>query len=98
MSDWLSIRKEVSPRVRWTLAFVSWGFLVALWIVLTHWEILPPFSLPKPMGVIRAFARLWTEYVGKRLSELVADCAGVLLVRGGGDPVGHPDGQLSLAV
>ena len=62
MSEWLSIRKEVSPRVRWTLAFVSWGFLVALWIVLTHWEILPPFSLPKPMGVIRAFARLWTEY------------------------------------
>ena len=62
MSEWLSIRKEVSPRVRWTLAFVSWGFLVALWIVLTQWEILPPFSLPKPMGVLRAFARLWTEY------------------------------------
>lgn len=62
MSDWLSIRKEVTPRVRWTLAFVSWGFLIALWVVLTHWEILPPFSLPKPVGVIRAFARLWTEY------------------------------------
>ena len=62
MSDWLSIRKEVSPRVRWTLAFVSWGFLVVLWIVLTQWEILPPFSLPKPLGVIHAFARLWTEY------------------------------------
>jgi NitT/TauT family transport system permease protein len=62
MSDWLSIRKDVSPRVRWTLAFVSWGFLVALWVVLTQWEILPPFSLPKPMGVIHAFVRLWTEY------------------------------------
>ena len=62
MSDWLSIRKEVTPRVRWTLAFVSWGFLVLLWIVLTHWEILPPFSLPKPLGVIRAFGKLWTEY------------------------------------
>lgn len=62
MSDWLAIRKDVSPRVRWTLAFVSWGFLVALWVVLTQWEILPPFSLPKPMGVIRAFVRLWTEY------------------------------------
>jgi len=62
MSDWLSIRKEVSPRVRWTLAFVSWAFLVLLWIVLTHWEILPPFSLPKPLGVIRAFGKLWTEY------------------------------------
>jgi len=62
MSDWLSIRKEVTPRVRWTLAFVSWGSLIMLWIVLTQWEILPPFSLPKPMGVIRAFARLWSEY------------------------------------
>ena len=62
MTEWLSIRKEVTPRVRWTLAFVSWGFLIFLWIVLTHWEILPPFSLPKPMGVVRAFARLWTEY------------------------------------
>lgn len=62
MSDWLSIRKDVTPRVRWTLGFVSWGFLILLWIGLTHWEILPPFSLPKPLGVIRAFGKLWTEY------------------------------------
>lgn len=62
MNDWLSIRKDVSPRVRWALAFVSWGILVLLWIVLTQWEILPPFSLPKPLGVIRAFGKLWTEY------------------------------------
>ena len=62
MSDWFTIRKEVSPRVRWTLAFVSWGFLVLLWVGLTQWEILPPFSLPKPIGVIRAFGKLWTEY------------------------------------
>ena len=62
MTDWLTIRKEVSPRVRWTLAFVSWSFLVLLWVGLTHWEILPPFSLPKPIGVIRAFGKLWTEY------------------------------------
>jgi len=62
MSDWFTIRKEVSPRVRWTLAFVSWGFLVLLWVGLTQWEILPPFSLPKPLGVIRAFGKLWTEY------------------------------------
>lgn len=62
MSDWLTIRKDVSPRVRWTLAFVSWGFLVLLWVGLTQWEILPPFSLPKPIGVLRAFGKLWTEY------------------------------------
>lgn len=62
MSDWLTIRKEVSPRARWALALASWVFLVGLWIALTQWEILPPFSLPKPMGVIRAFGKLWTEY------------------------------------
>jgi ABC-type nitrate/sulfonate/bicarbonate transport system permease component len=62
MSDWLTIRKDVSPRVRWILAFGSWVFLVLLWIALTHWEVLPPFSLPKPLGVIRAFGKLWTEY------------------------------------
>jgi len=62
MHDWLTIRKEVSPRVRWTLALLSWAFLVLLWIALTQWEILPPFSLPKPLGVIRAFGKLWTEY------------------------------------
>lgn len=62
MSDWLTIRKEVSPKVRWTLAVVSWASLVLLWIALTHWEILPPFSLPKPIGVVRAFGKLWTEY------------------------------------
>lgn len=62
MSELFTIRKEVSPRVRWTLAFGSWTFLVLLWIVLTQWEILPPFSLPKPLGVVRAFGKLWTEY------------------------------------
>jgi ABC-type nitrate/sulfonate/bicarbonate transport system permease component len=62
MCDWLTILKDVSPRVRWTLAFVSWGFLVLLWVGLTQWEILPPFSLPKPIGVLRAFGKLWTEY------------------------------------
>lgn len=62
MSDWFTIRKEVSPRTRWALAFVSWAVIVGLWIVLTQWEILPPFSLPKPMGVIHAFGKLWTDY------------------------------------
>ena len=62
MSDWFTIRKEVSPRVRWAFALISWGIVVLLWIALTHWEILPPFSLPKPLGVVRAFGKLWTEY------------------------------------
>jgi len=62
MNNLFAIRKDVSARVRWTLAFVSWAFLILLWIALTNWEILPPFSLPKPMGVIRAFGKLWSEY------------------------------------
>ncbi len=62
ISDLLTIRKEISPRARLVLAFVSWGFVVLVWFGLTHWEILPPFSLPKPMGVVRAFGKLWTEY------------------------------------
>jgi len=62
MSDLFTIRKEVSPRVRVILAFVSWGTILLTWIVLTHWEILPPFSLPKPLGVVRAFGKLWTDY------------------------------------
>jgi NitT/TauT family transport system permease protein len=62
MSDLLTIRKEISPRARLALAFASWGLVVLVWFGLTHWEILPPFSLPKPMGVVRAFGKLWTEY------------------------------------
>lgn len=62
MNDLFAIRKDVSPRARWALGFLSWGILVLLWFALTHWEILPPFSLPKPKGVIVAFGKLWTEY------------------------------------
>ena len=62
IGELFSIRKEISPRLRLALAFLSWTIVVLAWIALTHWEILPPFSLPKPMGVIRAFGKLWTEY------------------------------------
>jgi NitT/TauT family transport system permease protein len=62
IGELFSIRKEISPRLRLALAFLSWTIVVLVWIGLTHWEILPPFSLPKPMGVVRAFGKLWTEY------------------------------------
>src|SRR5215475_3211278 len=60
--DLLTIRKEVSPHARIAMAAVSWGVVLLAWIALTHWEVLPPFSLPKPMGVVNAFGKLWTEY------------------------------------
>lgn len=62
MSDLFAIRKDVSPRARWALGFLSWGIIVLVWFALTHWEVLPPFSLPKPKGVVVAFGKLWTEY------------------------------------
>src|SRR5438093_5946545 len=62
MHDLFTIRRGVSPRLRVMLGGLSWGLIILLWVVLTNWEILPPFSLPKPVGVIRAFGKLWTEY------------------------------------
>jgi NitT/TauT family transport system permease protein len=57
-----AIRGKVSPRTRLILALLSWAVIVAAWFALTHWDILPPFSLPRPEGVVRAMARLWTDY------------------------------------
>ena len=62
MAHLFEIRKEVSPRTRLALSFVSWGVIIVAWFALTHWDILPPFTLPRPMGVISAFGRLWMEY------------------------------------
>jgi NitT/TauT family transport system permease protein len=62
MEDLFSIRKPVSPHARLSLALLSWGFLMAVWIGLTFWDILPPFSLPRPSGVLKALVRLWSEY------------------------------------
>ena len=58
----LEIRGQVSARARWGLGLASWLFLIGAWYVLTEWEILPPFSVPRPQGVVQAFFRLWTEY------------------------------------
>src|SRR3984893_10983254 len=62
MSDWFIIRKDVPPWVRWAAPFITWGVIVLLWILLPYWEG-PHFSLlPTPLGVIRSFKLLWTEY------------------------------------
>ena len=62
MPDLFTIRKDTSRRTRLILAVSAWAGILAAWFLLTHWEILPPFSLPKPLGVMSAFFRLWTEY------------------------------------
>ena len=56
------IRRDVSRRTRIALGILSWTLIVVAWILLTQWDILPPFSVPKPAGVVQAFVRLWTEY------------------------------------
>ena len=62
MNNLFQIRGDVSPRVRLALGFASWGLIIAAWFVLTYWNVLPPFALPKPGGVIHAFGRLWVDY------------------------------------
>ena len=62
MAKSFQIRRDVSPRAKMALAFLSWGLIVLAWFVLTHWDILPPFALPRPAGVIQAFGRLWVDY------------------------------------
>ncbi|PYT14351.1 MAG: hypothetical protein DMG59_17645, partial [Acidobacteria bacterium] len=57
-----TIRKDISRRARLILAVSAWSAVVVAWFALTYWDILPPFSLPSPVGVMRAFVRLWTEY------------------------------------
>src|SRR5213078_402004 len=56
------IRKEISRKTRLALATASWVLVMAAWFALTYWDILPPFSLPRPAGVVRAMGTLWTEY------------------------------------
>ena len=58
----LEIRRETTRTTRIALAVAAWTLVIAAWFFLTKWDILPPFSVPKPLGVVQAFARLWTEY------------------------------------
>jgi NitT/TauT family transport system permease protein len=62
MQNLFTIRKEVAPRTRLALGVATWVVVVAAWFGLTHWDILPPFTLPRPVGVIHAMGRLWGEY------------------------------------
>lgn len=62
MADLFAIRSAVSHRTRLILAVVSWTFVIAAWFALTSSGLLPPFSLPSPLGTVEAFGRLWTEY------------------------------------
>lgn len=62
MPDFLAIRKGTSRRMRLALAGLGWAVVVGAWFGVTYWQLLPPFSLPEPVGVVRAIGLLWSEY------------------------------------
>jgi NitT/TauT family transport system permease protein len=57
-----TIRQPVAPQTRVILGVVAWGLVLSAWFALSHSKILPPFALPDPAGVAKAFFALWTEY------------------------------------
>lgn len=57
-----TIRKEVPRNPKIVLAIFSFVAIMVLWFGLTVWNVLPPFSLPKPLGVLQAFKGLWVDY------------------------------------
>lgn len=57
-----SIRKPIGRQWQMTLSVAVWALVVVLWFVLTKSSLLPPLALPEPGGVVKAMARLWTEY------------------------------------
>ncbi len=56
------IRQPVPHSTQMGLAVGAWVLVIAFWFALTHSKLLPPLSLPDPLGVVRAFFALWTEY------------------------------------
>ncbi len=62
VSHLFEIRRDVSRRTRVALAVAAWAAVVAAWYLATRWKLLPPFSVPPPAGVAKAFLGLWTEY------------------------------------
>ena len=62
MNNWLTIRKEVEPWVRWASPLIAWGVIILLWILVPYWQGPRVSLVPRPMGVIRAFGMLWTDY------------------------------------
>ncbi len=62
LSNLFEIRRETARQTRVILALLAWTLVVVFWYLLTRWKVLPPFSVPDPVGVLAAFVRLWTEY------------------------------------
>ena len=57
-----TIRQPVAPALRIALGVGAWALVIGTWFALSHSKLLPPFALPDPFGVVKAFGSLWTEY------------------------------------
>jgi ABC-type nitrate/sulfonate/bicarbonate transport system permease component len=61
MTELLTIRKETSRTTKLVLAAVAWVFVVLIWSLITHWELISTYVFPTPLEVVRAFKPLFTE-------------------------------------
>jgi NitT/TauT family transport system permease protein len=61
MSTLFSIRKELSRTTKLALATAAWVLVVAIWAMVTHWNLVNRFSVPTPLEVVRAFPSLWSD-------------------------------------
>ena len=57
-----TIRQPIASATRIVLGVGAWALLIGTWFGLSHSNWLPPFALPDPLGVVKAFGSLWTEY------------------------------------
>ncbi|HEU0121740.1 MAG TPA: ABC transporter permease [Bryobacteraceae bacterium] len=57
-----TIRQPIARPARIALGVGAWGLVLGSWFALSHSNLLPPFALPDPAGVVKAFVALWTEY------------------------------------
>ncbi len=56
------VRGPIPQTTQIALGVAAWALVIAFWFALTQSKVLPAFSLPDPLGVVQAFAKLWTEY------------------------------------
>src|SRR5882724_1672690 len=61
MAELFAIRKETSRSTKITLAVVSWGGLILIWSLITHWGLIRSYVFPTPMEVVRAFPPLFAD-------------------------------------
>jgi NitT/TauT family transport system permease protein len=56
------IRRPIGRQWQLILGVAAWTLVVVAWFVVTRGNLLPPFALPDPVGVVSSMGRLWTEY------------------------------------